>query len=184
MERFRFKWCSMVLTALLLTACMGGHHIQPYLLSPAPTNGQIKLAQASLIINELKHDPAVEYTQVGETVRIIVFSDALFNPRSANIRDCATLDRIAKLMLMLETMTAEVGAYTNSEQICNLGLNMALSKRQADVVAEYLWAKGLDTRIMVPRGYGDSQPLSRFVGDAINRRIEIKFQYIPYEIGR
>lgn len=181
MDRQKLKFIgALLLMLLLLTSC--SHSPRAYIWSPAPTTGQIKMAQASVIISEIKRDRAVEYIQIGETVRIIVCSDALFNPGSANFKETASLDRIARLMLMLETTSAEVAGYTNEKGICPL--NRALSKEQAEVVAEYLWSRGLDARILFAKGYGGAYPLSGLREAAINRRIEIRFQYIPYEIGR
>lgn len=182
MDRHRWKhFCLMVVAALLLSACEPATKL--YVISPTPDTGAIKMARASVLIAYLKRDPTVQYLQTGETIRIILCSDAIFNPHSANLRWTASLDMVARLMIMLETTSVEVAGYTNAEPRW-LNLNEALSRRQAQVVAEYLWDRGLDARLVYSKGYGARVPLSANPQNAINRRIEIRFQYIPYEIGR
>lgn len=177
MERFTIKSWALILCLLLLSACSSAPKV--WLIDPKPKPMQIKLRQASLIINQLRMDPAVHFIQVGETIQIIVASDAIFNPCSANLKAWTpALNAIAGLMRQLETTSAEVAAFANAAPCSPMNINQALSDRQAQVVGEYLWSKGLDTRILYPKGYGATQPLSANRQAWVNRRIEIRFQYV------
>lgn len=127
----------------------------------------------------------VQVAQMGEKMRIILPSDKLFNSRSANLSAYAlpVLDNVSQLMLTLETTSAEVGGYTNLEY--SPEINRSLSESQARTVVDYLWAKGVDARLLYAVGYGAVAPLQREqarVPINLNRRIEIQFQYLPLPV--
>jgi OmpA-OmpF porin, OOP family len=69
----------------------------------------------------------------------------------------------------------EVGGHTD-----NVGKpesNQALSERRAGAVAKYLASKGVDIKMLIPKGYGDTEPIgdnATAEGKAKNRRIEFK----------
>lgn len=50
--------------------------------------------------------------------------------------------------------------------------NQSLSQRRAASVVRYLEARGVDTTKLIPRGYGESKPLTDDVFDDANRRVE------------
>lgn len=186
MDRLKIKLTILLFWVLLLSACNGV--TKTWLVNPTPTPGQIKMRQAGLIINQLRQDPAVHFIQEGETIQIIISGDAIFNPCSANLKSWTpALNATAGLMRQLETTSAEVAAFSDAAQCspcCATNFDQSLTSRQAQVVSEYLWSKGLDARILYPKGYGSSQPLSVDPKAWVNRRVEIRFQYVPYEVGR
>lgn len=51
-------------------------------------------------------------------------------------------------------------------------LNLNLSQRRAQSVVSYLQARGVDTSKLIPRGYGESKPLTDNEYDDVNRRVE------------
>ena len=187
MNKAKIKFTVIIFLGLLLAACSSSAP-QTWLVNPKPTPGQIKLKQAILIIQQLRQDPAVHFIQVGETIQIVIANDAIFFPCSANLKAWTpALNATAGLMRQLETTSAEVAAFNNDSACtpcCTPSFTQSLSARQAQVVSEYLWSKGLDTRILYPKGYGATQPLSANPQAWVNRRVEIRFQYIPYEVGR
>jgi OmpA-OmpF porin, OOP family len=69
----------------------------------------------------------------------------------------------------------EVGGHTD-----NVGkpqANQALSERRAGAVASYLGSKGVDIKMLSPKGYGETTPIgdnATAEGKAKNRRIEFK----------
>ncbi len=69
----------------------------------------------------------------------------------------------------------EVGGHTD-----NVGKddsNQALSEARAESVAKYLASKGIDAKLLTPKGYGPAQPIGdngTADGKAKNRRIEFK----------
>lgn len=143
----------------------------------------VRQAQIIALSSQLaKHK--VQVIQIGETLRIIIPSDYLFNWDSANLNPpyaILVLNTISKLMLLLETTSAKVSGYTDCE--ASARLNKALSERQAQTVIDYLWIQGVDARLFYAIGYGSKVPLSANPMALSNRRIEINFQYSPLVAG-
>ncbi len=54
--------------------------------------------------------------------------------------------------------------------------NLSLSERRAKAVVRYLSERGVDTAKLVPRGYGQTKPLSGDKFSADNRRVETRLQ--------
>ncbi|MFT3742030.1 MAG: OmpA family protein [Gammaproteobacteria bacterium] len=173
-----------------------------YVTVPQDPEGikQAKIAPA--LIAQLRAEGA-QVVQVGETIRIILLSDQIFNGTSANLQPQAlwrfpmktgccssvirarrqgVLDTVAGLMLVLQTTSAQVSGYTNASYSCRV--NQALSLEQAVAIQNYLWDKGVDARLIYAVGYGDGHSLSPLPADPINRRIEIDFQFIRCGLGR
>ncbi len=177
MKRF-----SLILLGILLLSACSREKVIRFYITPTPVPEQIKQEQAPGLMEQLRQQ-GVGVIQVGETMRIVLTSDQIFNPHSANLSARAkVLDTVACLMLLLQTTSAEVGGHTNAGS--SYRVDQALSEQQAQVVADYLWTKGLDTRLMYTKGYGASHPLSANSSSPVNRRVEIRFEYIPWEVGR
>src|SRR5262249_47825333 len=147
MQKF-FGYLAVFLGLFLLSACT----TTAVVVSKDPeTLRREKIAQYRVLLMQ----QGVLVEQVGETMRIIIPSDRLFNPHSANVNPIEgrhILGFVAKLMVMLETTSAEVSGYTNIE--FSPQLDFALSKRQAEVVLDYLWFGGIDSRLLYAVGYG------------------------------
>lgn len=54
--------------------------------------------------------------------------------------------------------------------------NLSLSERRARAVVRYLSERGVDTAKLVPRGYGQTKPLSSDKFSPENRRVETRLQ--------
>jgi len=70
---------------------------------------------------------------------------------------------------------AEVQAHTDS--VGTVEYNQDLSQRRAASVRAYLISQGIDAGRLVPKGYGESQPIATNMykaGRAKNRRVELK----------
>lgn len=166
------KWMLTVVLAGFLLACS----------KPLPQGDPEyqRSLRVAAIENQLEKK-GVGVVQIGQTMRLIILSDALFNPHSANFQSKgpSILDTVAQLMIILQTTSAQVAGYTNTEY--SEQINKALSARQAQVVVDYLWTRGIDARLMYAVGKGTKEPLvsaTRKGGD-LNHRIEIQFQYLP-----
>ena len=84
-----------------------------------------------------------------------------------------TLDTLARIARNCENVVMEVEGHTEAEG--ELDGNQRLSERRANAVAEYLIRAGVDRRMIVAVGYGQTRPLvpnDTADGRAINRRIE------------
>jgi intracellular multiplication protein IcmN len=170
----KFSRFFLVVWLALLASCAS---------SPTPDDPEIarssKMAQLSQQLEKL----GIRVIQAGQTMRVMLPSDKLFNPHSANFTRAATpmLNTLAQLMATLETTSVEVAGFTDVEP--SAMQNNALSTRQAQLVADYLWSRGVDARLLYAVGYGSSHLTSPGLPggfkNSANRRIEVKFEYLP-----
>lgn len=175
----------MFICWLLLSAC-APQETGPK--GPPVANAEdLRRQQVSTLIQKLESND-VQVIRVGETMRIILPSDELFNWRSANFNPKYaphTLALLAHLMAMLETTSGEVSAYTNC--LPTHALNKSLSEQQAQRVLDDLWRRGVDARLLFAVGEAFSDRVV-FPGSMLdpsqNRRVEIEFRYIPPSVGR
>lgn len=130
----------------------------------------------------LRHQ-AVQVIRAGEDMRVIIPSDRLFNPNSANFNQeyVAVLKAVGILMQCYDKMDVKVEGHTDC---CgSTARNEKLSLAQANKVAKYLWEHGSDSRLLSTRGCGELQPIANsnhYYGRARNRRIEIIFRDYPH----
>lgn len=164
-----------LLTVLALVGCTRTYYV------PDPEAN--RRAQIEALTSQLE-SVGIQVIKVGETFRIILPSDQLFNPpNSTNINPgyAGALHTLTTLMRVVEAPSGKIGGYANSEPSARL--NQALSTRQAQVVLDYLWNHGVDVRVFNAVGYGSAYPLSSKSEAAINRRIQISFMYMPLTEG-
>lgn len=143
--------------------------------APEQTPEQAQAAQVSQCVHQFSGF-GVGFFQVGQTVRIVIPSDSIFVRGSANFNTASAsrvLDGAACIMRALENTFVEVAVYTAEPGSSQL--NQALSQTQANVVAEYLWVKAVDVRVLRPVGYG----IDESSGLRLKRRVEIRFRYEP-----
>ncbi len=137
-----------------------------------------------------KHESAIEslekndvqLVRQGEKVRLILPADDFFYLRSPRLNDeyRPVLDDIAHFLRKLDKISIEVAAYTDDQGTWRK--KMALTRTRAQIIADELWDKGVDARVMVATGYGDAQPIAgneTEEGRAKNRRVEIRLQELP-----
>lgn len=107
------------------------------------------------------------------TIRL---DDLSFEYNSAEISDsAATILDIAAVFLAGNEVTVEIAAHT--DDVGSPEFNQQLSGRRAASVVEALVARGIAADRLVPKGYGESQPIadnSTEEGKAQNRRVEFK----------
>lgn len=123
----------------------------------------------------------VDIIQTGETIKVVIPSDNLFYPDSANFNPeaPAILRPLVELLRGYEVVFMRVSGYTS-----NLGSsarNHALSEQQAQRIVAELTKANIDTRIIYASGFGEQRPIANNEtpeGRARNRRIEIKFRYV------
>jgi OmpA family len=84
------------------------------------------------------------------------------------------LDTVAATLREHPQQALEVGGHASAEG--SGPYNLALSKRRARAVRDYLVAQGVDSRLLTFHGYGESRPLASNVtepGRILNRRVEL-----------
>lgn len=130
---------------------------------------------------ELLKKQNVQVIRTGETYTIVIPSDAIFYPDSANFKPDSNLilDPLVCFLGDYETTIMRVAGYLDNQG--SHVRNLALSKKQAERVVEYLTAQEPDVRVMYAEGYDSYHPVSgneTEKGRAENRRIEIRFRKI------
>lgn len=130
----------------------------------------------------LRHQ-AVQVNRVGEDMQIIISSDRLFRPLSANFNEeyLQVLKAVGLLLQCYNKVDVRIEGYTDC---CGCDhRNEMLSLTQAKKVAKYLWEHGVDSRLLYTKGYGMLNPIANsdtYYGRARNRRIEIIFRDHPH----
>lgn len=141
----------------------------PGWVPPPPDCGAILRAQGVQII------------RTGETYTVVVPSDKIFYPDSANFNPVSAqvLHPLTCYLQQFETTFMKITGFTDNRG--SMIRNKALSERQAQKLGEYFSEKGMDARIIYELGLGAARP----VGDNTipshqvwNRRIEIKFRQV------
>ncbi|MGE0567354.1 MAG: OmpA family protein, partial [Bacteroidia bacterium] len=87
------------------------------------------------------------------------------------------LDRLVSYLKFNQTLIVEINGHTDS--LGNISQNMKLSEQRAKAVYNYLISKGIDSKRLVFKGYGSSQPKHPNNSEKnreINRRVEILFK--------
>src|SRR3990167_3452112 len=91
---------------------------------------------------------------LGDQILIVLPSDRLFNPVTADIKPQAysTLELVTNYINQYTKMLVKIAAYTN-----DMGpkeVDLALSRQQAQAVSKFLMAAGVDARVLYAAGYG------------------------------
>jgi outer membrane protein OmpA-like peptidoglycan-associated protein len=123
----------------------------------------------------------VQIVLVGDHLRLILPSDRFFAPNTPILNEnyYPVLDQIALLLKGLNKYVVKVTGYTD-----NTGWpegSLGLSRQQAQVIANYLWNRGIDARVVYATGYGSQFPIASNAtaeGRAMNRRVEITIREI------
>lgn len=100
-----------------------------------------------------------------------------FSPGAAVIEDGAgpVLDRIVKILDRCRTTAMEVGGHTDSQG--RDIMNLRLSQERAEAVLDALGERRGRTELLVPIGYGETEPVAdndTAAGREANRRIEFR----------
>lgn len=116
---------------------------------------------------------------LGDQILIVVPSARLFEPMSAKIKPDAysTLNLVARYVNGFTKMLVKIGAYTNPMRSSDIAL--CLSQEQAESVARYFVASGLDARLLYAAGYGGAEPVQKSscaFKENDNYRIEITLE--------
>ncbi len=145
-----------------------------FLLAACATHQSPPTTQQALIQKLQSEDVGV--TTVGQSVAIVLPSDTLFNPSSANINPKyqPILMQIADLLKTYQLVSVQVAGYSNLE----VPDVKALTEKQAQVIATALWDRGIDSRLVYAVGYANLYPVAPSSNPA-NRRIQISFRFYP-----
>lgn len=165
--------------SLALIGC-AGHSAKPW-VQPALADKPSVEDWRAYYVSQLRRNGA-QVIHVGEEIRIVLRDDYLFNPDSANLRQNANpvLNWTAALIKTYTTVSIQVAGYSDNQNA--RAIAVALTTRQAQVVADSLWDKGIDTRLLSTVGYDERMRVDwngYEPGRSFNRRVEICFRYYP-----
>lgn len=151
----------------------------------SPQEQQVRQCELALLTSL-----GVQVFTQGESVKIILPDSALFEVYSANLRYSARflLNHVARLVKTYTIVNLKVSAYSDSEGWPGAPYNqkLGLTNRQAEVVASYLWATGIDMRFITAKGYSETHPVAWNItplGRSFNRRVEVTFQFYPHFVA-
>ena len=101
----------------------------------------------------------------------------LFNSSSDQLMDgsFSALDQLAAILIDHPELHLRIEGYTDNSG--NAARNLALSKRRAEMVKNYLIGKGIAETRLSSEGYGKERPIAdnrTVAGKAANRRVELK----------
>lgn len=175
------KFLPLILLLFALAGCQVAEPLKPIPYQPKPTPMQLR-AHAAAQLAQVLRQHGVQVVHVGESVRLVISSNQLFLKRSSNFNTAylPTLNVVADMLKVLESTSVKITGYTDNRG--SRVHNSLVSVRQAQKVLNVLWSQGIDVRLMVAYGNGDSNPIATnrtTKGQAENRRIEIVFHYVP-----
>lgn len=132
----------------------------------------------SQIIKDLHKKDDISFYQYGDTMTLIVPTDRyyLFNSPRLNELCYPGLERIVKLLKYYPCRVVYVAGFT--DKIGSRYHKKMLSQAQAETMLTFLWAHGIQARMLNAEGYGDKHDVSDnslIHGSAQNRRVEIQW---------
>lgn len=121
-------------------------------------------------------DTGVSIKRSGNTIILVMPSDITFATNKADIsRDFyQVLQSVAIVLKKFDNNYVRVAGYTDSTG--TKSYNLALSKRRAAAVRNFLQNQGISGARLVNVGYGETKPIASNLssqGRALNRRVEI-----------
>lgn len=124
------------------------------------------------IFKEYNQDIYLQPIEIGAK---IVLNNIYFDVNKATLLDDSKyeLARITKLLKLNSNLVVEIAGYTDAEGSSNA--NLELSKKRAQSVVDYLISSGIDKKRLIPKGYGESNPIAdnnTEEGRKKNRRVE------------
>ncbi len=150
----------------------------------APHSRTSKLTPAGLRQNDFHvlRENGIQVIKLGQTVRLVIPSDRLFRPASANLRPSyqPVLNKVAKLLNAYHIVTVKVAAYSDNHR--DGSHKKALTGRQAQAVQSSLSDRRIKARLIYAGGRGSKNPVAwngHPRGRQCNRRVEISFRFYP-----
>ncbi|OGX90331.1 OmpA family protein, partial [Hymenobacter coccineus] len=114
--------------------------------------------------------------RVGEGIKITFDSGILFDTNSANLRAASQADIVQMAATLQKYPDTNVLVEGHTDNTGTDAINLPLSERRAQAVANATVAQGVSTSRISTKGLGSSDPVgdnSTEVGKQANRRVEI-----------
>ena len=109
----------------------------------------------------------------------LILHNVHFDSGKSNIRSTShsELDELVTWLTNKPELTVEISGHTDN--VGDDGENLSLSQRRSESIKQYLISKGINQSRLIPKGYGESQPIASNntpEGRQMNRRTEILIQ--------
>jgi len=121
---------------------------------------------------EIKRDLYLVPIEVGQTIRLNnIFFD--FGKATLRSESFPELERVVKVMQENPTLEIEMSGHTDN--VGSEADNLSLSSNRAKSVMEYIVSKGIDSKRIASKGYGETKPVATNdtdEGRQLNRRVE------------
>jgi outer membrane protein OmpA-like peptidoglycan-associated protein len=124
----------------------------------------------------------IQIYRIGDNVRIIVPSDAVFYNRTAVMKQVfePVLSQLAIFIKRFEEKgTVQVASFTDNHDFEKR--NLSLTQEQARVIANALWEEDIEAQLIYGQGFGSEHPIAsngNLYGQSQNRRLEISFRLL------
>lgn len=132
-------------------------------------------------------DLGVKVRHVGQTITLFIPSDQIFRPDSANLygRYIPALSQVVRLVALYDVSQLKIAVYRDNAAPYGApaGHLWALSRRQGEIVSDYLVRHGVGANVIMVAGHGDKNPVAMNqlpLGASINRRVVIEFRYTSH----
>jgi len=141
-------------------------------------NNRVTKAQK---LNEVLAQENIRIIEVGESFRILIPAQKIFvskTPRQLPTAG-AVYNLIARFIHRFQVVSIQIVGFTDDRG--SAARNKGLSREWARTVMDQLILRGLDTRLAISEGYGESFPIvnnEKQARRARNNRIEIRFRRI------
>jgi len=128
----------------------------------------------------------VQIVKLGEEHKLVIPAGRLFPQDSPRLWSKAptVLGLVAQYLKHYEKVAVTISTFTDNHRMEKR--NQVLSAARSRQVMNYLWRKGIDSRLMFAVGNGSAYPLAdnrTEEGRLINRRVEIAFRMLPLRRG-
>lgn len=111
----------------------------------------------------------VDISYLGDDVGLTIANSSLFDSGSTFLKNSFILDHVANFLNCYSKIGVQIVVYSNSEK--NADEDLALAYQQAAKIKKYLWATGLDARLLSAEG--------KAIGSRLHERIEINTKRLP-----
>jgi outer membrane protein OmpA-like peptidoglycan-associated protein len=128
-------------------------------------------------LRERLRGTGVSVTRAGDNLILNMPGNVTFDPNRADIRPAfyEVLNSVVLVLKEYDKTIIEIMGYTDSKG--SEAANQKLSERRAASVGSYLAAQGIDSRRVVPQGFGARSPIASNEtadGRQQNRRVELR----------
>lgn len=147
---------------------------ETYVIETKAFGYQLNNESRSIGSKSVEYNIQLEKMAVGQ---IIALENILFEKASAKLlpESYIELDKLVRFLKTSPTVVIEISGHTSSDG--NDSYNLKLSQDRSKSIVDYLVSKGIDSKRLIAKGYGETVPIAdnnTEEGRKLNRRVEFK----------